>query len=148
MGPALHAPIATEHDLRVRELRAVVMRRGQREFRDALLEAYAGKCAITQCAAIAVLEAAHIVPYGGEHTNRPDNGLLLRSDIHTLFDLGLLWVDPTTMCVEVAEQLLATEYEGLRGRALRLPQDPALRPHRDHLQHHADTAQRARAARG
>lgn len=146
--PALHAPIDTEHDARVRELRGVVMRRGQKGFRDTLLKAYDGKCAITGCAAISVLEAAHIVPYRGERTHRPDNGLLLRSDIHTLFDLGLLWVDPTTMRVEMAEQLLATEYMGLRGRTLRLPQDQGSRPHRDHLQHHADTAQRALGAHG
>jgi hypothetical protein len=73
---------------------------------------------------------------------------LLRSDIHTLFDLGLLWIDPASMCVEVAEQLLVTEYAGLRGRVLRLPSNLAWHPHRDHLQHHADIALPARAARG
>jgi predicted restriction endonuclease len=141
-------PIDTEHDGRVRKLRALVMRRGQKEFREALLDAYAGRCAITQCDATAVLEAAHIVPYAGEHTHRQDNGLLLRSDIHTLFDLGLLWIDPASMCVEVAEQLLVTEYAGLRGRALRLPSNLAWHPHRDHLQHHADIARHARTSRG
>jgi hypothetical protein len=82
------------------------LRRGQKEFREALLDAYAGRCGITQCDATAVLEAARIVPYAGEHTHRQDNGLLLRSDIHTLFALGLLWIDPASMCVEAAEQLL------------------------------------------
>jgi hypothetical protein len=49
--------------------------RGQKEFREALLDAYAGRCAITQCDATAVLEAAHITPYAGEHTHRRVNAL-------------------------------------------------------------------------
>lgn len=142
-----NAAIDTEQDGRVRTLRAVVMRRGQKEFRDELLEAYAGRCAITQCAAIDVLEAAHIVPYRGAHTHRIDNGLLLRSDIHTLFDLGLLWIEPTSMCVEIAGQLFSTEYEAFRGRLLFLPQNSAHHPRREHLQHHANIARRISVAR-
>ncbi|MBE2321408.1 HNH endonuclease, partial [Solirubrobacter sp. CPCC 204708] len=75
-------------------LTAVAQRRGQSTFRNQLLEAYDLRCAITGSNAVAVLEAAHICPYRGDHTNRVDNGLLLRADIHTLFDLGLIWVTP------------------------------------------------------
>ena len=50
---------------------------------------YEGKCAVTGCDVPDVLQAAHIFPYMGPETNHPSNGLL-RADIHTLFDLGLI----------------------------------------------------------
>ena len=77
-------------DARERISRSITLRRGQRLFRNDLIVAYAGKCAVTNCSVIDVLEAAHIHPYRGPDTNKVPNGLLLRSDIHTLFDCGLL----------------------------------------------------------
>ena len=54
------------------------------------------------CDVVAVLKATHIMPYRGEETNHPSNGLLLRADLHTLFDVGLLTIDPKTMTVRLA----------------------------------------------
>lgn len=71
----------------------VVLRQGQPIFRAQLLETYGRKCAITGCEVEDVLEAAHIVPYQGPQTNDVTNGLLLRADIHTLFDRGLIRID-------------------------------------------------------
>ncbi|HZZ18730.1 MAG TPA: HNH endonuclease signature motif containing protein, partial [Opitutaceae bacterium] len=73
-----------------RVLGQIVRRRGQKEFRESLLVAYDQRCAITNCDAVDALEAAHIIPYQGSATNNVTNGLLLRADIHTLFDLGLI----------------------------------------------------------
>lgn len=75
-------------------------RRGQTKFREALLEKYK-KCVVTGCDVTDVLEAAHIEPYadGGDPTVQ--NGLLLRSDIHTLFDLDLLGINPDGFTVEL-----------------------------------------------
>ncbi|EAN8121017.1 HNH endonuclease, partial [Salmonella enterica] len=56
-----------------------------------------------------VLEAAHIHPYLGEKTNVVSNGLLLRADVHTLFDLGLLWVNPADLRIGIAEALRHSE---------------------------------------
>ena len=56
-----------------------------------------------------MLEAAHISPYRGEDDNHVENGLLLRSDIHTLFDLDLLGIDPERLRV-VLHQDLVEEY--------------------------------------
>lgn len=53
-----------------------------------LLKAYGGKCAITGCDVLEALEAAHIYPLQGVATNDASSGLLRRSDLHTLFDLG------------------------------------------------------------
>lgn len=129
------APIESLDDARARMMRAVVLRRGQREFRDALLRAYAGRCAITGCTVQDVLEAAHIVPYLGSHTQRADNGLLLRADIHTLFDLGQIWVDPD-MKVRVVDGLRESEYARLEGKLLSLPARREDRPHVRHLEQH------------
>ena len=80
-------------DGRARIIGMVTRRQGQGAFRAALLNAYCRRCAVTGCTVEAVLEAAHIHPYLGPATNLVTNGLLVRADIHTLFDLGLLTVD-------------------------------------------------------
>lgn len=83
-------------DGRERVAREIAIRRGQAGFRNQLLEAY-GCCAMSGCTVASALEAAHIMPYQGPGTNHPSNGLLLRADLHTLFDLGLLSVDHETL---------------------------------------------------
>jgi hypothetical protein len=128
--------INSEYDARIWALRSVAERQGQPAFRAALLVAYGHRCAITACSVSSVLEAAHIVPHRGQHTMRVDNGLLLRADIHTLFDQGYLWVDPDSLTVQVDETLLGSEYEKLRGKMLRLPENPAHHPKRLHLAEH------------
>ncbi len=57
---------------------------------------YEHRCVVTGCTVIAVLEAAHIRPYRRPEDNDVKNGLLLRADIHTLFDLNLLGIEPGT----------------------------------------------------
>lgn len=64
-------------DGRKRTITSVVQRQGQPAFRRALIKAYGGKCAVTDCDAEEALEAAHIVPYQGPETNHVTNGLLL-----------------------------------------------------------------------
>lgn len=129
------APIESDEDARVRELRAVVMREGQGTFKDDLLKAYDKKCAMTDCAVVEILEAAHIKPYRGPETNRTDNGLLLRADIHTLFDKGLIWVDEHSL-IQISDRLHGSEYAGLSGKPLRMPIDTSSRPHPEHLAAH------------
>jgi hypothetical protein len=114
----------------------ILRRRGHPEFRKRLLGAYDFKCAITGCDSPDALEAAYIVPYRGRMTNDPTNGLLLRGDVHTLFDLGKIAVDTRTMTVIVAEDLLGTNYRILAGRPLRYPQEETQRPSKDSLDLH------------
>ena len=68
-------------------------RLGQAGFRVAVLDAYDRRCAVTQEKTLPVLEAAHITPYAEGGTHEVSNGLLLRSDFHTLFDAGYLTID-------------------------------------------------------
>ncbi len=107
----------SEADLRERAVAEVVRRRGQAKFRAALLEAYGGRCAITGCDAVDALEAAHILPYRGDHSNHPSNGLLLRADLHSLFDLGLIAIDEELRVI-VAPRLALTEYGALSGKGI------------------------------
>ncbi|MFA8589485.1 HNH endonuclease [Xanthomonas campestris] len=133
-------PLDSDHDARVWAMRAVAQRRGQSFFRNQLLEAYGSRCAITGCSAKEVLEAAHILPYRGDHTDRVDNGLLLRADLHTLFDCLLLWITPENK-VALASSLLTTDYLPLKGQTVRQPESKKnhLNPH--HLREHARRCQ-------
>ena len=127
-------------DARERVAAAIVRRRGQPEFRQKLLKAYDGRCAVTGYDVQEVLEACHIVPYRGPSTNHPGNGILLRADLHTLFDLGLIAFDSVTGAVIVSDQLEGTDYGSLSGAKLAVPAEPALRPSPEALEHHRASA--------
>lgn len=74
--------------------RLAAQRLGQKAFRALVLAAYQRRCAITGEKIRPVLEAAHIRPVDRAGQNRVDNGILLRSDLHTLFDRGYVGVGP------------------------------------------------------
>ena len=127
-----------DEDARIRVLSEVVRRQGQPEFRLDLIIAYEGKCAVSGCAVSDVLEAAHIRPYYGPNTNRVNNGLLLRADLHVLFDRHLLTIDKDYL-VALDPSVRRGPYRALHGKPLRLPasknQWPSkalLRNHRKH----------------
>jgi predicted restriction endonuclease len=86
------------------------------------------RCAISGCDAIQTLEAAHITPYNGPKTNHPANGLLLRADLHVLFDLGLIAIDPVSFTVLLASALSSTTYAEFAGKKITPPSEPNLRP--------------------
>lgn len=115
-------------DARNRINRAIVQRQGQSKFRNDLLKEYCGKCVITGCDAEAALEAAHIVPYFGAETNCLANGLLLRADIHTLFDLYLISINPETNKVVISSSLINTCYKELNGKTVTPPQNYSANP--------------------
>lgn len=108
--------------------RAIIQRRGQRSFRRGLLAAYGSRCQVTHYTGEPALEAAHIYPYseGGEYTNDLRNGLLLRADVHVLFDLGLLKVTPESLTVRIMHPLAGSSYTALDGTVVRV--SPNLRP--------------------
>jgi len=115
-------------------------RLGQGIFSVLVRDAYGGACAVTHEHSAPALEAAHIVPYarGGEH--RVDNGLLLRSDLHRLYDHGYVTVTPDYVFL-VGDRLREEyknghSYYGLSGSKIALPGDLLLRPGREHLEWH------------
>ncbi|MGJ5813692.1 HNH endonuclease [Paludibaculum fermentans] len=123
-------------DGREKAVRSVTLRRGQLEFRRKLLNAYGGRCAISSCDCEDALEAAHIVGYKGKATNHIQNGLLLRSDLHTLFDLRKIGIDPVTLTVVVDESIINTVYREWHGKPLRQPKNSAQRPNKEALERH------------
>lgn len=112
-------------------------RPGQAQFRSDLRSAYANRGAITNCRISKVLEAAHIHKFDGDDTNIVSNGLLLRVDIHRLFDSGLIGIDQKYR-VLVSSSLNGTEYEEFRGEPIRLPVNPGKRPSKQCLKAHQE----------
>ncbi|MBH1483273.1 HNH endonuclease [Stenotrophomonas maltophilia] len=86
-----------------------------------MLAAYGSRCAMTGCDVADALEAAHIRPYSGQSSNMVSNGLLLRADVHTLFDLYLISVDPASLRMCLAPELRRSSYGELEGKALAIP---------------------------
>jgi hypothetical protein len=131
--------VETLQDARQRITASIVQRQGQPKFRRNLLDAYGGRCPITDCDVESAIEAAHIIPYQGTQTNHLTNGLPLRADIHTLFDLHLLSIRPDTNEVVITPELVGTCYQDLVGRKLALPHDPKAAPNQSALSKHYET---------
>ena len=92
----------------------VRVRQGQTEFRGKLLEAYERRCAVTGTRLEPLLEAAHIIPHAEGTDYRTSYGLLLRADIHSLYDLHHLSIDERGV-VHLSRMVIQTEcrqYEG------------------------------------
>jgi putative restriction endonuclease len=127
--------------------RLVPYRLGQQAFQAVVLDAYGRRCAITGTAIRPVLEAAHIRPVaaGGEH--RIDNGLLLRSDVHTMFDRGYLGVNPHYR-LHVSPRLRnefgnGEQFYARAGEVIALPERRTDRPQREFLEWHLGEVFRA-----
>jgi putative restriction endonuclease len=118
----------------------VLPRLGQGTFRVAVTGAYRGACAVTGEHSMPVLEAAHIRPYENEGPHIVSNGLLLRADVHRLFDRGYVTVTPDLNFV--VSQRLKEEYENGKvyyerhGCRIELPAQAADRPAPELLRWH------------
>jgi putative restriction endonuclease len=115
----------------------VLPRLGQGAFRVIVTDVYKRQCALSNSHVLHVLDAAHIRPYGDGGSHSPSNGLLLRQDIHTLFDRGYLTVTPDYR-VEVSRRLKdefdnGKEYYAMHGRTILLPDAPSFRPSSEQL---------------
>lgn len=124
--------------------REILPRLGQGTFRISVLDAYERSCAVTTEHSLPALEAAHIRAYDREGPHEVRNGLLLRADLHRLFDKGYVTVSPD-LHLEVSARLRADYHNGrtyypMHGQALRVPgtvrDEPAaefLAWHNDHV---------------
>ena len=131
-----------EEDARRRAAAVRVDRAGQGTFRLRLLRAYDGQCAVTGEHAVPVLEAAHIQPYLGPASNHPQNGIMLRSDLHRLYDAGYVTVTPD-LRLEVSHRLRdefknGKHYYEMAGRSVHVPLNPQLIPSSRALEWHAE----------
>ena len=100
-------------------MRLIEQREHQGPFKDAVITRDGARCVVTGSRVREVLEAAHLIPYASGHPERdnPENGVLLRADIHVLFDRGLMSIDPDTMAVRIKPQLQNTSYARIAERA-------------------------------
>lgn len=141
-GLAATQGFAEEEQARYSDPVLVAPRLGQGAFRVTITELYQRQCALTRGKVLPALDAAHIRPYaeGGTHTK--SNGILLRKDIHSVFDAGYATIDTDYRFV-VSDKVRdvfnnGEEYRRLHGTLLRLPENPAERPDRSALQWHND----------
>ena len=118
----------------------ILPRLGQGSFRLFVADSYNRACALSSSHILHILDSAHIKPYalGGSHS--PTNGILLRQDIHTLFDRGYLTVTPEYK-VEVSNRIRqefnnGDDYYAMHGRTIDLPALQQLRPSREMLSWH------------
>jgi putative restriction endonuclease len=122
------------------EPQLVRQRLGQGTFRVAVTGAYEGACAITREHSLPVLEAAHIRPFGADGPHEIVNGILLRADIHRLFDTGYVTVTPEHRFIVSGR--LARDWENgkayyeMHDREIALPTRIADRPDPELLRWH------------
>lgn len=102
---------------------AIKARRGQADFRARLLAAYGRRCCISGCRVEALLEAVHIRPHAVAPNYDTRNGLLLRADLHTLYDLHLLGVDEFGN-VALSPEVTDLYYKELVGKIRRITPPP------------------------
>jgi putative restriction endonuclease len=104
-------------------------------------EAYSFKCAMTGERTLPVLEAGHIKPYAVVQRHEVSNGLLLRSDLHRLFDEGYLAVNPADRRIEVSRRIKeefenGKEYYRMDRQPLRGPNELWAKPSTENLEYH------------
>lgn len=126
-----------------RPLRLIRGRLGQGAFRALVTDAYTRRCAISGERTLPALEAAHIKPYAESGPNRTENGLLLRSDLHRLFDAGYVTVTPERR-IEVSRRIKqefenGRDYYRYHGESLAVtPGNEAEKPDSSYLAWHND----------
>lgn len=122
-------------------------RLGQGAFRVVVTDTYKRTCAVSSSHILHILEAAHIKPFSQGGTHSPTNGLLLREDIHTLFDRGYLTVTPEFK-IEVSKRIReefnnGEDYYRMEGRRINLPELRQLQPSGEMLAWHNESVFRS-----
>lgn len=122
--------------------RLVTPRLGQGGFKAVVQEAYIRRCAVTRHQILPTLQAAHILPIseGGQH--RIDNGILMRSDVHTMFDRGYIGIDEDFRLL-VSPRLRTEfgngkEFYSKEGQVISLPTENGNRPSVEFLSWHLE----------
>lgn len=122
-------------------------RLGQGAFRYVVTDAYERRCAVTGERTLPALEAAHIKPYSMSGPHDVTNGLLLRKDLHALFDRGYITVTPD-LKVRISPRIRSQfengrDYYALEAHNVRLPIPGFAPPSREYLEWHGDVVFKA-----
>ena len=150
-GASAQATLPASPDRRY-ALREIKARLHQASFRDAILSAYGGRCAISQLPEPRLLDAAHIIADAQEQLGQPivSNGLPLTKIHHTVFDAHLIGIDPDYR-IHVSDRLLEIPdgpflelgLKGIAGQLIRLPRRSENRPDRERLAHRFEQFKKA-----
>lgn len=143
-NPAPREPKVAEPLPRFGEPRVVLPRLGQGTFRVAVTEAYGRACAVTGEHSLPALDAAHIRAFAAEGPHDVRNGVLLRADLHRLFDQGYITVTPDHR-LEVSRRLRedysnGRSYYPLHGASMRMPTSLAEQPAPEFIRWHNENA--------
>ena len=135
------ATVAAQENARYGNPILVAPRIGQRSFRALVTDAYNYRCVISRERTLPVLQAAHIRPYSEGGTHELSNGLLLRSDLHTLFDQHYLTIDPNEKTLIVSRRIKeqfenGRDYYALNNRRLEQPAIDLATPSLESLTYH------------
>ncbi|MGW5050675.1 HNH endonuclease [Actinokineospora sp. NPDC004072] len=110
------------------------VRLGQAEFRRSLIDRFGNMCAFTGPGPLEALQAAHLYSYAKSGKHDPHGGWLMRSDLHDLFDVGHIAVDPTRLVINVSPDVRAyPAYGALHDQSIKVAVEPR---HRDWLALH------------
>jgi putative restriction endonuclease len=142
---ALARRMPTEHEIAEPRFGKPILvhpRLGQGAFRLLVTDAYERRCAVTGERTLPVLDAAHIKPYSASGPHDLQNGLLLRKDLHALFDAGYVTVTPS-LELRVSRRIReefenGRDYYALEGSRVRIPLPPAPPPSAEYLEWHGD----------
>jgi putative restriction endonuclease len=115
---------------------------GQGSFRIVVTDAYDHRCALTGERTLPVLDAVHIKPYSVHNRHEVSNGMLMRSDLHRLFDEGYITIDPLDRRIQVSSRIReefenGKEYYKLHGQPVRDPKQAVYRLDVENLEYHA-----------
>jgi putative restriction endonuclease len=138
-----HMPVESSRgfsESRYGEPTLIYPRLGQGTFRVAVTDFYERQCAVTRERTLPILDAAHIRPFAAGGPNEVSNGLLLRTDVHRLFDLGYVTVSDDGR-FEVGRRLReefenGRDYYSMHGRSIFRPTDSRYRPEKEALHWH------------
>jgi len=118
----------------------VMPRLGQGSFRVLVTDVYQRRCSVTQERTLPALDAVHIKPFKESGPHKINNGVLLRSDIHKLFDAGYVTISKDCH-FEVSKRIKeefenGRDYYAMHGRSLCLPPDRKLQPGSEFISWH------------
>lgn len=126
LGADTNSADETARIARLKKMAEQSIRPEQHEFRARMRRSFRERCAVTGCTTTAVLEAAHISTKAGSDDNSESNGILLRSDIHLLFDRHLITLSEDGTRVEVSSELTDQGYSFLRSVEVARPANGSL----------------------
>ncbi len=122
---------------KLKKTRMVSERKGQSYFKLIVSTAYNNRCCVTGEITPELLEAAYIQPYMNETSNHIQNGLLLRSDIHRLYDNNLLYIDED-FTIHISSKLISDYYKNFNNTKIKLPTQNFKLPSKDALKSRFD----------